>query len=251
MSHLVVSQLQDAFKHRHVTFVGGPCLGGKSTRLKIASLALRGVGVIGLDTSTVIGSEIKNGTELGMVFARTREECGPAALQPDAESMLAIARAVREQCEDDPKQEKRIIIVGTPRTPTQARWIIQADLRFSCVHFTASERQTRENLDRRLAENRPDDNPKDFEERLRIYWQETVPALTMLRRHRSNRFREFETGHHNVRKAVIVLIEAVIGRNHPQWNRVTNALHCNTTPAGELIARLAPSQEVRLRQAFA
>lgn len=229
----IPARFKKACRGRRICCVNGPPVSGKSTRAKAATAAMKmdGLHPVFIDTSDVIRFERSSGTELGKIFDAHAADQSNGGLQPDLEVMLAMCFALE-------RIERGIgaFIVGTPRTPQQARWMIQSGVDLRYVHLLASPTKIQENLSRRTGENRSDDN--HIGRRIRIYETDTVAGARAIKKHRPSHFHELPTDETNIRKAVILLVQAMIGRDHPKWSRVMHNINDKTHDAGKVIWKL-------------
>ncbi|MBP9701484.1 MAG: nucleoside monophosphate kinase [Candidatus Pacebacteria bacterium] len=235
----IPERLKQACRGRRICCVNGPPVSGKSTRAKAAAAAMNMDGLYPtfLDTSDIIRFERDNGTELGKIFDAHAADQSKGGLQPDLMVMLALCFAMERI-----QRGIGAFLVGTPRTLQQALWMIQSGVDIRYVHLLASKAQIQANVLRRLDENRSDDH--HLGRRVRIYETDTVAGARAIKKHRPRHYHELGTDEKNIRRATILLVEAMIGRDHPKWPAIMRNIDNKQHEAGKTIWKIfRPRQE--------
>ncbi len=229
MSKDIPQLLRHACEGIELTFVCGPCCGGKTTLTGIATMLLAPFGTLMLDTSSVIGYEKRRKTQLGKVFALCERKVGPAALMPDLETMQAIAKHIRMARR---RGFTRILVVGTPRTEQQAEWIVDSEIDYNAIHLRSTPERLKRNLERR---KRSDD--KWFPERMNIYNTMTVPAFDLLEVGcPSNQYITVDIG--SPSDTILSIAGLCLRWDSPSIGEIVKHINSRTHPAVQKIAAL-------------
>ncbi len=150
----------------------GPPGSGKGTQ---AALVSKTLGLVHLSTGEIFRKAIANRTPLGI---KAKEYMDKGELVPDEDVAQMVVNAV-----DRHPGAKGFIFDGFPRNVFQAEFLDRMlEERNTTIHYLIALDVDREELIRRLLkraeiEGRTDDTPEVIENRIRVYFDQTVPVI--------------------------------------------------------------------------
>ena len=150
----------------------GPPGSGKGTQ---AALVSKTRGLVHLSTGDIFRQAIANRTPLGI---KAKEYMDKGELVPDEDVAQMVVNAV-----DRHPGAKGFIFDGFPRNVFQAEFLDRMlEERNTTIHYLIALDVERDELIRRLLkraeiEGRTDDTPEVIENRIRVYFDQTVPVI--------------------------------------------------------------------------
>jgi adenylate kinase len=136
----------------------------------------RNVGIVYLESSKLITSEIAAGTDLGRQLEELSFKMKTGALVDDSPVMEVFAKNVLEH---HGRGVKEFIADGCVRTINQGASVVNAQLKWNLIHFETTRENSMDRIRRRaLKEGRHDDaKPETVQKRLAEYEAQTNPVL--------------------------------------------------------------------------
>lgn len=232
--------LHTACNGRSLVLIQGPPCGGKGIRSDVAHAALSNLSSnrIGrYDMSSVVDGHIERKTRLGNIFSHHKNSRDKGKLLPDEPIVEALAADISVGLHGT------AIIVGFPRNSWQADVLVRSQVPFKVIELVPSGDMIHLNRESRQTESRTDN--KSLDVRISDYDRDS-PKYRGRLRDNATTFITLRTSRQYLRRDVVAIIGACIGRTHPEWKNIMSSLDDPNSAPGRILLPAMKKDRERL-----